>query len=129
MKLRIKGNSIRLRLLRSEAERLGATGIVSEEIKFGPSTSDSLKYTLSISDEADELRVRFSDNEILVVVPRLISYDWIKGATVGLEGEQGNGTDSLSILIEKDFACIDSPNDPDCEDTFPNPRAACQGGA
>ena len=50
MKLRIKGNSIRLRLLRSEVERLCSADIVSEEIRFGTATDQALKYSVAASD-------------------------------------------------------------------------------
>ena len=43
MKLRIKGNSIRLRLLRSEVERFTANGKISEEVRFGPGTAQALR--------------------------------------------------------------------------------------
>jgi hypothetical protein len=47
MKLRIKGNTLRLRLLRSEVERLAAAGVVTEEIRFGPATYDALRYSVA----------------------------------------------------------------------------------
>ena len=35
MKLRIKGNALRLRLLKSEVERFEHAGVVTDEIRFG----------------------------------------------------------------------------------------------
>jgi hypothetical protein len=44
MKLRLQGNSVRLRLTRSEVERLRETGLVEESIEFG--SGESLVYRL-----------------------------------------------------------------------------------
>jgi hypothetical protein len=128
MKLRIKGNSIRLRLLRSEVERLCAADIVSEEVRFGTATDQALKYSIAASDGVEEVTVQFSDNQILVLLPESIAMDWTAGDGVGIETsiDVGNNTE-LSVLIEKDFECVGRPDDPDRADTFPNPSASCSG--
>jgi hypothetical protein len=125
MKLRIKGNSIRLRLLRSEIERFAANGKISEEIRFGSEGSAALKYSLVSSSSAKSLKSRFEYHEIIVEVPEDDALDWIESEKVGLEAWQPIGDENLMILIEKDFACIDRTDDPDREDTFPNPSAVC----
>ena len=119
MKLRIKGNSIRLRLLRSEVERLAVEGRISDEIRFG---GHSLQYTLAASSEADSTHATFENNQISVIVPENRATQWATGDEVGIESEQpiGDG-ETLSILIEKDFVCIGRPDDPDREDAFPTP--------
>lgn len=123
MKLRIKGNSIRLRLLRSEVDRFAADGRISDEVRFGGA---ELRYSLSMSDEIDSITVEFSHNEVAVLVPSAAARDWATGDAVGLETERQIGSgESLSILIEKDFACVDRPDDPDRVDAFPNPKVVC----
>jgi len=128
MKLRIKGNSIRLRLLRSEVERLCAAGVVSDELRFGTATDQALKYAIAASDGVVGITVQFSDNQILVLLPESVAMDWTSGDDVGIAAsiDVGNNTD-LSLLIEKDFECIGRPDDPDRADTFPNPSASCSG--
>ena len=126
MKLRINGNSIRLRLLRSEVEKLGATGAVSEAVRFGPNGSDTFQYTLSISYDADSISARFAANEMIVLVPANITYNWTKGDAVSLAAEQRiDENEPLTILIEKDFVCLDRPEDPDNADAFPRPNTNC----
>ena len=49
MKLRIKGNSIRLRLLRSEVEEFAEGGSISDETRFG---ANALRYTLAMSNNS-----------------------------------------------------------------------------
>ena len=80
MKLRIKGNSIRLRLLRSEVERLCAADVVSEEVRFGTGTDQALKYSIAASDGVEEVSVQFSDNQILVLLPESVAMNWTSGA-------------------------------------------------
>ena len=122
MKLRVRGNSLRLRLLRSEVERLAATGVVSEEVRFGTATDQALKYSVAASDGVEEVTVQLSDNQILVLLPESTAMAWTSGNDVGIEATQdiGEGCD-LSILLEKDFECVGRPDDPDRADTFANP--------
>ena len=128
MKLRIKGNTIRLRLLRSEVERLCSADIVSEEIRFGTATDQALKYSIAASDGIEEVTVQFSDNQILVLLPESVAMNWTGGGDAGIQTsiDVGNNTE-LSVLIEKDFECVGRPDDPDKADAFPNPSTACSG--
>jgi hypothetical protein len=127
MKLRIKGNSIRLRLLRSEVERFAAAGQISETVEFGPGPTSFFRYTLLISPDVKTTSAEFRGNEIAIMVPEATARMWIKSDMVGFDIAQpiGNG-DTLSILVEKDFVCLDRPNDPDREDAFPNPSSECK---
>lgn len=128
MKLRIKGNSLRLRLLRSEVERLAVAGVISDEVRFGVGTDQTLRYTIAASDGVDELTVQFSDNQILVQLPQTAAIGWATGDSVAIDAmiDVGNGSD-LSVLIEKDFECVGRPDDPDRADAYPNPDLTCQG--
>ncbi|MET0753670.1 MAG: hypothetical protein ABWZ66_09875 [Pyrinomonadaceae bacterium] len=124
MKLRLRDNSLRLRLLQSEITRLKETGSVSEAITFG--ASQILIYRLQISLEAQAISARFQNNEIIVEIPVEIAGRWINTEQVGLKTEQtpGDGK-ALLILIEKDFVCIDRPFDADNKDAFPHPKIKC----
>ena len=126
MKLRIKGNSIRIRLLRSEVERFAVAGQISETVEFGPGPASFFRYTLRMSPEAETTSAEFRGNEIAIVVPEIFARGWAEGTDVGFDAEQpiGNG-DTLSILVEKDFVCIDRPDDPDRADAYPNPNLEC----
>lgn len=124
MKLRLRDNSLRLRLLQSEVTRLKETGSVSETIKFG--ASQILIYRLQISLDAQAISAHFQNNEIIVEIPIDIAGRWVNSEQVGLKAEQtvGDGK-ALSILIEKDFVCIDRPLDADNKDAFPHPKIKC----
>ena len=123
MKLRIKGNSIRLRLLRSEVDKFAADRKIWEDVGFGAST---LRYSLQMSPEAKSIEARFGNNEIEVLIPEAAAQAWATNGDVGFEAEQRIGnTETLAIVIEKDFVCIDRPDDPDRDDAFPNPNSTC----
>lgn len=123
MKLRIRGNSIRLRLLRGEVAKFGEQGIVSETINFGAS---SLTYVLRNSADANELSAQFNENEIIVSVPPETARRWTETDLVSLQGEQKlSGGAVLKILVEKDFVCLDRPHDEDNKDAYPNLTHKC----
>ena len=122
MKLRIKGNSIRLRLLRSEVERFAKEGEISDEISFG---TRSLKYSVSISSQADSISAEYKGDEITISIPESAARQWANSDDVGFETEQSIGDSNLLIVVEKDFVCLDRPFDPDREDSYPNPSELC----
>jgi len=113
MKLRIRGNSLRLRLLRGEVELFGTTGRVMETIQFGASPAAQLSYMLEADREAQEISASFIDNKVTVSIPDLMARNWVDSDEVSLKSEQSiengkqNGTSEnvLKILIEKDFVC------------------------
>ncbi len=119
MKLRIQGNSIRLRLTRSEVRRLAEAGEVVAETRVAPGSS--LVYRLQTTDRAG-LGASLSGVALTVSVPR----DWVAGwpddERVGFEGTQDAGDGRrLALLVEKDFDCLHRR--PDETDLFPNPDA------
>lgn len=123
MKLRIKGNSIRIRLLRSEVEIFAKVGRISDQASFGAS---ALRYSVVMSKDAETIFATFSGSELAVSIPERSARDWTRSEQVGFETEQAIGdNETLTILIEKDFVCLDRPDDPDREQAYPNPNAVC----
>ena len=99
MKLRIRGNSIRLRLLRREVTEFGASGVFEENIDFGTS---KLTYVLRRTSEIKELSAEFKDDKITIFVPSDAAQNWTETELITLAGEQkiSNGV-VLKILVEK----------------------------
>ena len=123
MKLRIRGNSIRLRLLRGEVAEFASTGVLRESVNFGAS---NLIYILQTADDANELSAKLIGNEIVVSIPPAAARDWTETDAISLVGEQkGADGEVLKILVEKDFVCLDRPNDKDNEDAYPNISHKC----
>ena len=133
MKLRIRGNSLRLRLLRGEVELFGTTGRVMETIQFGAAPAAQLSYVLEADSEAQEISANFIDNKVTVSIPDSMARNWVDSDEVSLKSEQSiengkqNGTSEnvLKLLIEKDFVCLDRKNDADNADAFPHPTGKC----
>ena len=122
MKIRIKGNSIRLRLSKSEIDTFGVKGYLEERTEFGTS---ALQYALVADKNSSELNASFTANKITVNVPENIMQEWVETNVVGFENKMKLPNDKhLFILIEKDFVCLDNTFE-DQSDNFPNPNAMC----
>ena len=128
MKLRIKGNSIRLRLGQSEVRRLATDGTVEEFTDFGPLPEQRFGYSICQSAQSPDVTASFAERRLVIRIPSSVIHHWVATAQVSIEAIQNTGNDSeLRILIEKDFKCIDTPPGESQEDAFPNPQlgAAC----
>ncbi len=124
MKLRLRENSIRLRLLQSEIEQLRQGGTVSEKIRFNE--RQTLTYTLIVSAAVTKISSRFENAEIIVEIPHNAIREWTTTDLVGLENKQKiNENLTLEIKLEKDFVCLDRPFDEDNRDAFPRPTQNC----
>jgi len=123
MKLRIRGDSIRLRLKRAEVDQIAAGTSVAEETHFPDAV---LTFRLDVS-ENDDASASFSNGNLVVSLPKSRVLDWAATDEVSLLAEQKlSGTGTLSLLIEKDFSCLEPGHHRDCEDdvdTFPHPHA------
>ena len=129
MKLRINGNSIRLRLGQSEVRRMFNEGIVEESTTFDISGRHQFEYILCTAPNLLAVTASFEDGRIIVRMPYALMRQWVETDQVGIESIQvGSDGGALMILIEKDFKCIDGTNDESQEDAFPNPQleAACR---
>ena len=127
MKLRIKGNSIRLRLGRSEVRRLASEGVVAEFTDFGDSNGQRFGYALHVVFDESAVSARFADGRMIVRVPAGVVRQWAEADQIGIRAVQRTTDGSeLRILIEKDLECIEPAVDESQEDAFPNPQlSAC----
>ena|SRR5947208_6528925 len=121
MKLRIDGNSIRLRLSRSEVTLFAATGHIEDAVEFGPLSKFS--YSMIAVDDS-RLYLSYNLAGIQVKVPRDLAQDWAATDLVAISGEQPIENDrTLQILVEKDFQCLHKGSDANAE-AYPNPLAS-----
>ena len=114
MKLRIKGNSLRLRLTRPEAMRLRDAGLVEESAGF--SGGEVLTYRLRSVATPGPPRAAFHEGTIEATASSEAARDWAAAEEVGLYAQVGG----IQIIIEKDFRCLTRPG---CEepDAYPHP--------
>ena len=119
MKLRIKGDSLRIRVTQGELQRLATEGQVEDSIHFGPERA--LAYRLAIDPKAAQLNARFDRDVIEVRVPERSAKEWSNTNLVTLENTQSQGGVDLKIFVEKDFACLQPREGEDESDNFPHP--------
>lgn len=122
MKLRVRDNSIRLRLTQSEVELVRADGLVRGHVPF--SGSYSFDYVLESSPATVKPEAHMSNNVLTVRVPESEIHSWADSEEVSISARQIlDGGDHLSILVEKDFACLAPREGEDESDMYPHPQA------
>jgi hypothetical protein len=123
MKLRIKGDSLRLRVSRSELARFLRGERIEETIHFSPEPEAKLTYSLENAAYDASTGVRYSAGHVTVLLSKDHVRTWSDSNQVGIYASVGIGSgNSLELVIEKDYACIDR-SDEDNTDTFENPHA------
>ncbi len=124
MKIRIKGNSIRLRLTKTEVENFSNNGVYEEETQM---IGGVFKYKLERTEKHETLAAEWIGRQNLIVfyMPDAIAKEWVESNEVGFQHklQLENGTE-LFLLIEKDFVCLDNTFE-DQSDNYPNPNAVC----
>lgn len=119
MKIRIKGNSVRFRLTRSEVEIFCREGYYEEQTVL---IGNVFKYAVKALDNIEDLSADFQHNTITMYLPKGETKTWANDARVGFRHELllDNGQ-KLSLLLEKDFVCMDERGE-DESDNYPNPK-------
>jgi hypothetical protein len=115
MKLRLNGNSLRLRLTRPEVMGLCETGTVERSVDFGLGTV--LIYRIQSRDVTAPIHAVFCNHSITIRVPAESVAIWAAANEVGLYGQQG----ALNIAVEKDFRCLNHRPDEEDLDAYPRP--------
>ena len=99
MKLRILGNSVRLRLGQSEVKRLVDGTVVEESTEFSP--GNCLVYAVRPTSDAAAIECTFADGRMAISIPRDALQRWASGDDVAIEHTQAK----LRLVIEKDLQC------------------------
>ncbi|MCR9163908.1 MAG: DUF7009 family protein [Nannocystaceae bacterium] len=124
MKLRILGDSLRLRLSKSDVEAFSTTGRVQDVIRFGGDAQ--LTYALEHAEDVEALSASFVRDLVLVRMPTSMARGWADTDEITLRSAQSIDADAaLSLLIEKDFKCaVPRPGEEDY-DGFEHPTGGC----
>jgi len=115
MKIRIKSNSLRYRLTRSDVAKLTSERYLEDKVNFG---NRALVYALKLSTP-DRLSASFSDDTITLCMSGNMINELENTDRVGFEEVIAG----LHLLVEKDFTCLDNVEE-DQSDNYPNPLAA-----
>ena len=119
MKIRIKGNSIRFRLSKSEVQKLSDSGDLEELTSFAGST---FYYAIKSDLHISQLTATYAGNKITLFVPADFTTNWPVNNVIGLDSTDNNG--ELYLLLEKDFICLDETSE-DQSDNYENPHKTC----
>ena len=121
MKIRINGNSVRLRLSKSEVEEFGRKGYIESRTKFG---GPVFTYALS-KTTAPEMTAEFDNCKMVMYLPEDQATTWVKTEKIGYDANMDiGGGEVLYLLLEKDFKCLDKTME-DQSDFFENPAKTC----
>lgn len=122
MKLRIRGDSIRLRITQPELAKMQSSNEVSDAIHFG--ADSKVVYSLLATPDVTSPEARFVSGTFLVRLPQPTFDHWANSDEISIHGEQSIAdTGILSILVEKDFTCLQPREGEDDSEMFANPDA------
>jgi uncharacterized protein DUF7009 len=119
MKLRFRGNSLRLRVNRREVDTLASGDLIQEEVFF-PNRA-RLTYIFEPSRAADP-EASFERNTLRVAAPLLQVRDWARTELIGLYYNFETEGTVLKVAIEKDLECTDSTSEDTDPDAFPRTK-------
>ena len=120
MKLRIRDNSVRVRLTRGEVDTLRDNGVVSARTGFPGSRE--FQYRVESSPASVIPGAFFSNNVVTVRLPETTVLAWANSEQVSIAGEQRlDDGEQLMILVEKDFACLAPRKGEDDSDMYEHP--------
>lgn len=118
MKIRIKGNSIRYRLTKTEVETFCRKGYYEEKTEF---KDQCFTYKLRSRKDIFNMIADFKSDTITMYLPENDKDRWATSDLVGFRHglTLGNGKELL-LVLEKDFVCLDETIE-DQSDNYPNP--------
>lgn len=123
MKLRLRGNSIRLRLTQKEVNALAQGQDVRETTALAP--GHFLEFGIHPST-ADRVQISPTPHGFFVIAPQNVLDQWAASDDEGFEASVAvSESDTTHILIQKDFACL-KPRGEEDRDTFAHPNAGTQ---
>jgi hypothetical protein len=116
MKLRLRGNSIRLRLNRRDVDTLSSGNTIEERVFFPGNAR--LSYVLESRSDGDAA-ARFDGAAIRIGVPSSAVSGWASSEEIGLYYDFATGEQPLKIAIEKDLECLHGPEEEQDPEAFP----------
>ena len=121
MKLRIKGDSLRLRLSQGEMRALAERGEVEDKVSFPGGAA--LRYRLRTDIKNVVISASYASNLIDILIPRAQAERWCGTDLVTLSASQPLDTGELRLVLEKDWACLAPREGEDEADNFPHPSS------
>jgi hypothetical protein len=124
MKLRIRGNSLRLRLTQTEVAELVYAGRLENRTQLGQDPALAFVFRLQLSPFRLAPGVEYGGGRITVSLPEGQARSWAQEDEVGIYSEEPWG---LKLSVEKDFQCLDQRPNEDDSDAFDRALFAATG--
>ena|SRR5262245_63507888 len=131
MKLRIRRNSVRVRMDRRDLAELIEQGRIGrgsarviDVLRFGPGSAHTFTYAVMIGAAPPGCpRADYASGLLVLTIDPVAAQLWAEGDRVGFDEEQAVDGGTVRVILEKDFACLDRPAEDAEEDAwaFPNP--------
>ncbi|HJZ54972.1 MAG TPA: hypothetical protein VKE74_08425, partial [Gemmataceae bacterium] len=110
MKLRIRRNSVRVRMDRKDLAELVDRGRVVDVLCFAPGGNHRFTYTVVVgSAPPGRPHAAYAAGLLVVTIDRDDAETWAEGDRVGFDHEQIVEGGTVRVILEKDFACLDRP--------------------
>jgi hypothetical protein len=123
MKIRIRGNSLRIRINKNEVDELCAGGRLEEHTQF---PNGRFTYILEQTKAGNHLSAGFEQGCIAMQVPESLTEGWSNNDVVGFDHHLAlPDGGQLFLLLEKDFKCIDNTMMEDQSGNYDNPNHVC----
>lgn len=108
--------------MQGEVDSLRNDGLVSAETEFPGGRT--LRYAVESSPASVKPAAFYTEGQVIVRLPETSVIAWAGSEQVSIEAEQllDDGA-TLSILVEKDFACLAPRDGEDESDMYPHPAA------
>jgi hypothetical protein len=116
MKLRFRGNTMRLRVNRREVALLASGAAIQETVLFP--NSEQFCYVLEARDQIVPA-ASFEGGLMRVSAPLSDILNWAQNETIGLYFDLPAESEVLRVSIEKDLACVDGPAEEFDPEAFP----------
>lgn len=114
MKIRIKDNSIRLRLTKSEVDQIAHDGHTSAQSNFPGGAKFTYRLCVGTGESPT---ARFENNAIEIAFPKKQLDHWALTDQVSLNAQ----CEALTLLVEKDFTCLSERPEEQNGDYYPHP--------
>jgi hypothetical protein len=122
MKIRIKDNSVRFRLSKSEVKQLCETQSIVKQTEF---VNTVFHYKICVTENTEILSADFTNNCITLFFPKSKADTWfIDDIITHQNNMQLPNGNQLFLLLEKDFVCLDHTHE-DQSDNYQNPSKTC----
>ncbi|MBX9601628.1 MAG: hypothetical protein K2X35_11500 [Bryobacteraceae bacterium] len=118
MKLRLKDNTVRVRITQSELRGLINSGWIESRTDFAP--GQSLSYRLLASQD-DVVSAAMDAGAIRIEIPRARLLEWAAKSDLSLSAGNFWPGGSVQLLIEKDLGCAKPRPGEDPAEAFPAP--------